>query len=216
MVTTSFPVSMLESTHIPVSETSTKPEPGDILERAQAGDSDAFTELYLRHRKRVFLICMRMVHDSSLAEDLTQETFIQLHRKLASFRGDAAFTTWLYRITFNIVLMHLRKNVLPVISLDHTIVGISDEQFECRIGAPDSDQVGVICRLDLERALATLPPGYRNIFLLHDVHGFQHEEIATMAGCTPGTSKSQLHMARRALRGALNPRRARASLLKFG
>jgi RNA polymerase sigma-70 factor (ECF subfamily) len=177
--------------------------------RAQAGDPDAFSELYLQHKKRVFVICKRIVHDFTLAEDLTQETFLQLHRKLSSFRGEAAFTTWLYRMTFNIVLMHLRKQVVQVISFDHMTINIADEPFERDMGALDPSQVGVIDRLSLERALAALPPGYRNVFLLHDFHGFQHSEIASMQDCTLGNSKSQLHKARRALRGALTMRATR-------
>jgi RNA polymerase sigma-70 factor, ECF subfamily len=203
METTYFPVSLFDSTEVPVLAASAKLALDDVLVRAQAGDPDAFSELYLQHKKRVFLICMRMVRDFPLAEDLTQETFMQLHRKLASFRGDAAFTTWLYRMTFNTVLMHLRKHSISSISLDHMIINIADEPFARVVGTPDSDQVGVIDRLALERALATLPPGYRNIFLLHDLHGFEHHEIASIEGCTLGNSKSQLHRARRALRGAL-------------
>jgi RNA polymerase sigma-70 factor (ECF subfamily) len=204
MVTATSPVSLRKSTRGPVLADSTRPNLDVVLVHAQAGDPGAFSELYVQHYERVVSICMRMVHDLSLAEDLAQETFIQLHRKLASFRGDAAFTTWLHRMTFNIVLMHLRKHVIPVISLDSKATGIRDERRG--IGAPDSHQVGVVDRLALERALATLSPGRRNIFLLHDVHGFQHREIASIEGCTSGNSKSQLHMARRALRDALTTR----------
>jgi RNA polymerase sigma-70 factor (ECF subfamily) len=183
--------------------TPAKHSAGDILTRAQAGDHDAFSELYLRHKKRVFSICMRMVHDSSLAEDLTQETFIQLHRKLATFRGDSAFTTWLHRMTVNIALMHLRKPVLPVVSLDHLMTAIPEEHVGRNFGTCDRRQTGVVDRVAIDRAVATLAPGYRDVFLLHDVHGFEHSEIASMQDCTLGNSKSQLHKARRALRYAL-------------
>jgi RNA polymerase sigma-70 factor (ECF subfamily) len=174
------------------------------LTRAQAGDPDAFSELYLRHKKRVFSICMRMVHDPSLAEDLTQETFIQLHRKLATFRGDSAFTTWLHRMTVNITLMHLRKPVLPVVSLDDLMTVIPEEHVGRNFGTFDRRQTGVVDRVAIDRAVATLAPGYRDVFLLHDVHGFEHSEIASIQECTLGNSKSQLHKARRALRCALS------------
>jgi RNA polymerase sigma-70 factor (ECF subfamily) len=176
----------------------------EVLVLAQAGDPDAFSKLYLRHKKRVFSICMRMVHDFPLAEDLAQETFIQLHRKLASFRGDSAFTTWLHRMTVNVVLMHLRKRVLPVVSLDQIMTDIPEEHVGRSFGTCDRRQTGVVDRIAIERAVATLAPGYRYFFLLHDVHGLEHREIATMKGCSLGNSKSQLHKARRALRDALS------------
>jgi len=204
-----LPVSLLDSTHIP--------EPGfkrlaspiklrldDVLVQAQAGNPDAFAALYYRHKKRIFSLCMRMVHDSFLAEDLMQETFVQLHRKLSTFRGDSVFTTWLHRMTVNIVLMHLRKRALPVVSLDNLMTDHSDGHYRRGFAATDLRQVGVVDRLTIDRAVATLAPGYRNIFLLHDVHGFEHREIASMEGCSLGNSKSQLFKARRALRGALS------------
>jgi RNA polymerase sigma-70 factor, ECF subfamily len=204
-----LPISLLDSTHIPASRCKRLASPiklqrDQVLVQAQAGDADAFTTLYLRHQKRVFSICIRMVHDFSLAEDLMQETFAQLHRKIATFRGDSAFTTWLHRMTVNIVLMHLRKRALPVVSLDNLMADNSDEHFRREFGVSDSRQVEVVDRLTIDRAVATLPPGYRNIFLLHDVHGFEHREIASMEGCSLGNSKSQLFKARRALRGTLS------------
>jgi RNA polymerase sigma-70 factor, ECF subfamily len=209
MATTTHPISLVDSTSIQEAEcghraASARTRIGDILIRAQAGDPDAFSELYLRHKKRVFSVCMRMVHDPSLAEDLTQETFIQLHRKLATFRGDSAFTTWLHRMTVNIALMHLRKPVLPVVSLDDLMTAIPEEHVGRNFGTSDRRQTGVVDRVAIERAVATLAPGYRDVFLLHDVHGFEHSEIASMQECTLGNSKSQLHKARRALRYALS------------
>jgi RNA polymerase sigma-70 factor, ECF subfamily len=207
-VTPSLPIPSLDSNHIPEPRckrlvSRSNPRLDDVLVLAQAGDPDAFTTLYFRHKKRVFSLCLRMVHDSFLAEDLMQETFIQLHRKLATFRGDSVFTTWLHRMTVNIVLMHLRKRALPVVSLDNLMDDHNDEHFRRGFGASDLRLVGVVDRLTIDRAVATLAPGYRNIFLLHDVHGFEHREIASMEGCSLGNSKSQLHKARRALRGAL-------------
>jgi RNA polymerase sigma-70 factor, ECF subfamily len=179
----------------------------DPLTRARAGDPDGFAELYLHHKRRVFSICMRMVHDFQIAEDLTQETFLQLHRKLATFRGDSAFTTWLHRMTVNTVLMRLRKRTLPVISLDHMMTGAADaEHGERGFCICDPRQASVLDRLTIDRAIAALPPGYRNVFLLHDVQGLEHREIASIEGCSVGNSKSQLHMARRALRSALTAR----------
>jgi len=178
--------------------------------QAQAGDDEAFARLYLQHKKRVFSICWRMVHDFSQAEDLTQETFLQLHRKLATFRGDAAFTTWLHRITVNTVLMHLRKHALPVVSLDYLMTTIPEEHVGSGIGIRDMSQVGVVDRVSIDRAAVNLAPGYRSTFLLHDVHGFQHKEIASILNCTLGNSKSQLHKARRVLRRVLSPQAGQA------
>lgn len=161
----------------------------------------------MEHRRRVFAICMRMVRDFPLAEDLTQEAFLQVHRRIAMFRGDSAFTTWLHRLAVNTVLMYLRKRALSVVSLDHLMEDVPDERVGRSFGARDLMQAGVADRLDLDRALANMAPGYRSIFLLHDIHGFDHTEIATMLNCTRGNTKSQLHKARRVLRGALGTKR---------
>jgi len=146
---------------------------------------------------------MRMVRDYALAEDLTQEAFLQLHRKIASFRGDSAFTTWLHRMAVNTVLMHLRKRALAVVSLDRLMEDVPEERAGRSFGARDLMQAGVVDRLAIERAIDTMAPGYRSIFILHDLHGFDHGEIASMLKCTRGNTKSQLHKARRILRGAL-------------
>jgi RNA polymerase sigma-70 factor (ECF subfamily) len=144
-----------------------------------------------------------MVRDHALAEDLTQEAFLQLHRKIASFRGDSAFTTWLHRLAVNTVLMHLRKRALAVVSLDHLMEDVPEERAGRSFGARDLLQAGVVDRLAIERVIDTMAPGYRSIFLLHDIHGFDHGEIASMLKCTRGNTKSQLHKARRILRGTL-------------
>jgi RNA polymerase sigma-70 factor (ECF subfamily) len=150
-----------------------------------------------------------MVRDFSLAEDLTQETFLHLHRKLTSFRGESLFTTWLHRMTFNIVLMRLRKRVLPIVSLDQMMTDIPEDYVGRGFGTCDRRQTGVVDRVTIERAVDTLAPGYRKFFLLHDVHGLEHREIASMEGCSVGNSKSQLHKARRALRWALSAQAGR-------
>ena len=208
MATLTFPISLLDSTCIPSLGCRPSQAQGgrgqtDAVSRAQAGDQDAFSELYVRHKKHVFSICMRMVRDFSLAEDLTQETFLQVHRKLASFRGDSIFSTWLHRLAVNTVLMHMRKRVLAVVSLDHLMENVPEERAGRSFGTRDLTQAGVIDRLAIDRAVATMAPGYRNVFLLHDVHGFDHGEIASMLECSCGNTKSQLHKARRVLRGAL-------------
>jgi RNA polymerase sigma-70 factor (ECF subfamily) len=215
MVTSTLPVSSLDSNPIPAASRRQRPaspaksSSDDILARAQAGDPEAFSQLYLLHKNRVFTICMRMVRDFSLAEDLTQETFLQLHRKLACFRGESLFTTWLHRMTVNIVLMGLRRGALPVVSLDQLMTDVPETHAGRSFGAYDRTQTGVVDRITIERALNALAPGYRKFYLLHDVHGLGHREIASMEGCSQGTSKSQVFKARRALRSALSAQAAR-------
>jgi RNA polymerase sigma-70 factor (ECF subfamily) len=208
MLTSTFPVSLLNSASIPALGCERLQPPAesseaDAVTRAQAGSHDAFSELYAQHKRRVFAICMRMVRDPSLAEDLTQESFLQMHRKLGSFRGDSVFTTWLHRLAVNTVLMHLRKRVLSVVSLDQLMANFPEQRAGRGFGTRDLTQAGAVDRLAIDRAVATLAPGYRSIFLLHDVQGFDHNEIASMLKCTCGNTKSQLHKARRMLRGAL-------------
>jgi len=181
----------------------------DVISRARDGDLDAFSELYSQHKRRVFSVCMRIVCDTALAEDLTQDTFLQVFRKIGAFRGDSVFTTWLHRVAVNTVLMHLRKRALTVVSLDH-LMSSGDEQHAGRsFGTRDLAQAGIVDRMAIERAVSALAPGYRSVFLLHDVEGFEYGEIAAMLKCSCGNTKSQLHKARRALRGALVVRRNR-------
>ncbi len=174
-----------------------------ILASAQAGDHHAFAHLYSLHKRRIYSLCLRMVGNVAEAEDLTQEAFLQLHRKIATFRGDSAFSTWLHRLSINVVLMHLRKKGLPLMSLDEAMEPTHDDGPGRSFGAPDLSLTGSIDRLALERAVAALPAGYRLIFVLHDVEGFEHNEIAAMLDCSVGNSKSQLHKARLKLRDAL-------------
>lgn len=213
MVASALPLLSLESAHVLDSKrthlvTPARSMQDDLLARAQAGDEDAFSKLYQQHKRRVLSICMNMVHNFSLAEDLMQETFLQVHRKLASFRAESAFTTWLHRITVNIVLMHLRKRALPVVSLDELMANVPGEHIGRGVPMHDLAQVGVIDRVAIDRATLNLAPDYRSFFLLHDVHGFQHKEIACMLDCTLGRSKTQLHKARRELRCVLAKRSA--------
>ena len=140
-----------------------------------------------------------MVHNPEEAEDLTQESFMQLFRKINTFRGDSAFSTWLHRLTVNIVLMRIRKKKLNQISIDEEPE--DNESFPKKeFGSDDTRLTGTIDRLTLEKAVAALPEGYRTIFVLHDIEGYEHHEIAELVGCSIGNSKSQLFKARLRLR----------------
>ena len=174
----------------------------ELVRRAQQGDGDAFARLYETHKSRVYGICLRITRERAEAEDCAQEAFLQCYQKLSTFRGDSALSTWLYRLTVNVVLMRLRTNRGAPISLD---TGSHDEDpressvlNSCPV--EDLSLVGAIDRIALRRALRRLPPGYRTIFLLHDVQGKAHSEIARELGCSIGNSKSQLHQARVRLR----------------
>jgi RNA polymerase sigma-70 factor, ECF subfamily len=175
----------------------------DVLSLAQAGDHHAFAQLYSVHKRRIYSLCLRMVGNVAEAEDLTQEAFLQLHRKIATFRGDSAFSTWLHRLAINVVLMHLRRKGLSLVSLDEAMDPVPDEGPGRSFGAPDLALTGSIDRLALQRAIDDLPAGYRLIFVLHDIEGYEHNEIASMLDCSIGNSKSQLHKARLKLRDAL-------------
>jgi RNA polymerase sigma-70 factor (ECF subfamily) len=174
-----------------------------ILAKAQGGDHAAFAQLYSVHKRRVYSLCLRMLGNVAEAEDLTQEAFLQLHRKIATFRGDSAFSTWLHRLTINVVLMHLRRKGLNLISLDEALDPSPDHGPTRSFGAPDLRLTGSIDRMTLEKAVENLPAGYRLIFVLHDIEGYEHNEIATLLDCSIGNSKSQLHKARMKLREAL-------------
>ncbi|SPF37871.1 Sigma-24, ECF subfamily [Candidatus Sulfotelmatobacter kueseliae] len=180
----------------------------DAIERAKQGDAEAFQALYDKHKRRVYSLCLRMTANVAEAEDLTQEAFLQLYRKIATFRGESAFSTWLHRLSVNVVLMHLRKKGLPVVSLEETTQGTEEDSPKKDFGTQDLALAGSIDRLQLQRAVEDLPPGYRTIFVLHDVEGYEHNEIAEIVGCSIGNSKSQLHKARMKLRDLLKMNRA--------
>jgi len=179
----------------------------EAIEKAKQGDAEAFEVLYNLHKRRVYSLCLRMTANAAEAEDLTQEAFLQLFRKIGTFRGESAFSTWLHRMAVNVVLMQLRKKSLPVVPLEDT-VETEEEAPKKELGGADLKLAGSIDRLQLERAIERLPPGYRTIFVLHDVEGFEHNEIADIAGCSIGNSKSQLHKARIKLRDLLKTSRA--------
>lgn len=165
-------------------------------------DMEAFEEIYHLHNKRVYSICFRMVRNAAEAEDLTQQVFIQLFRKLHTFRGESSFTTWLHRLTVNQVLMHFRRRVVK------TEKTTEDGSTPIRIvsGTENPSRMALLDRIALNQAIGQLPPGYRMVFILHDVEGFDHDQIGRMLGCAVGTSKSQLHKARQRLRQLLTGR----------
>src|ERR1700676_5588960 len=176
----------------------------EAIRHAQSGDAAAFEFLYALHGRRVYALCLRMVGNPADAEDLMQEAFLQLFRKIGTFRGESAFSTWLHRMTVNVVLMRLRKKSLPTDSLEETLEPDAENSGPKRdVGAPDLRLSGAVDRVNLERSIEKLPPGYRTVFVLHDVQGYEHIEIADIMGCSVGNSKSQLHKARTRLRDLL-------------
>jgi RNA polymerase sigma-70 factor (ECF subfamily) len=183
----------------------------EAIERAKQGDAAAFEVLYNLHKRRVYSLCLRMTTNTAEAEDLTQEAFLQLFRKIGTFRGESAFSTWLHRMAVNVVLMQLRKKGLQLVPLDEENEG-EEETPKKDYGAQDNVLAGSIDRLQLKNAIDRLPPGYRSIFVLHDVEGFEHNEIADMVGCSIGNSKSQLHKARMKLRELLKTSRAEKAI----
>jgi RNA polymerase sigma-70 factor (ECF subfamily) len=184
--------------------TNTVPSAFDLIKRAQEGDSDAFGTLFQAHKSRIYSVCLRMICNAAEAEDLTQDSFLQAFRKIGKFRGDSAFSTWLHRIAVNTVLMHFRKRVLCHVSLDEPY-NCDGAKLRHEYGARDKNLAGCIDRVALARAMKQLPPGYRTIFLLHEVEGYEHQEIAEMLSCTVGNSKSQLYKARLRFRELLAP-----------
>jgi RNA polymerase sigma-70 factor (ECF subfamily) len=191
--------------HVTAAETETNQTPDyGLAQAAAAGDMQAFEQLYQRHSRRVYSLCLRMTGNVSEAEDLTQEVFIQLFRKIGSFRGESAFTTWLHRLTVNQVLMHFRKRS---VKLEQT-TDEGDTPVQIVRGTENPNAMPVVDRIALDKAIKQLPPGYRTVFILHDIEGHEHEEIARMLGCSVGTSKSQLHKARMKLRDLLRQQNA--------
>src|SRR5689334_11570869 len=178
----------------------------ELTQAAAKGNMMAFEEIYQRHHRRVYSICLRMLQNAYEAEDLTQDVFIQLYRKIGSFRGDSAFTTWLHRMTVNQVLMHFRKRTVKFEKT--TEEGETPTQIVS--GTENPFKMPIVDKIALENAIDQLPAGYKNVFMLHDVEGFEHEEVAKILGCSVGTSKSQLHKARlklqKLLRKKANPR----------
>ena len=176
--------------------------PEENVRLAAAGDLNAFEDIYRTYHRRVYSRCLRMTRNVSEAEDLTQDVFVQLFRKLKTFRGESSFSTWLHRMTVNAVLMHFRK---PVVKSEQTTYDC-DDQHEIFSGRQTAGTFSVLDRISLDEALAKLAPGYRAVFILHDVEGYEHSQIGEILGCSVGTSKSQLHKARLRLRTLLRKR----------
>ena len=197
-----FDAPAVRTLHVPVQTAEVVSEDASDLELcrlAANGNIAAFERIYERYHRRTYSLCLRMTSSQTEAEDLTQEVFIQLFRKIGSFRGDSAFSTWLHRLTVNQVLMHFRRR-----SVKNERTSDDGEMPEQTVrGTADPNRMAVVDRIALKNAIAELPNGYRNVFILHDVEGFEHEEVARLMGISVGTSKSQLHKARLKLRALL-------------
>lgn len=171
----------------------------ELTQRASEGDMEAFELIYQKYNRRVFSLCLRVTQNVSTSEDLAQEVFIQLFKRIGSFRGESAFTTWLHRLTLNHVLMHFRKGHIRRESTPDD----GDMPVEAVRGTENPERMALVDRIELDNAIAQLPPGYRAVFILHDVEGHEHHEIGRILDCSVGTSKSQLHKARMKLRRLL-------------
>jgi RNA polymerase sigma-70 factor, ECF subfamily len=201
-------ISATEANVIPVTRSKGRDDSQlSLVQRAQSGDEEAFATLFQQHKGRVYSVCLLMTKDVAEAEDLTQEAFLQVFRTIGSFRGEAAFSTWLYRVAVNTVLMKLRQRKPTVtVSLDEPVDSDSPSLYR-EIGRNDPDLVGVVDRITLRRALQELPEGCRAIFTLHEIEGYQHHEIAELLDCSIGNSKSQLHKAKMKMRDLLFPKK---------
>src|SRR5258708_11703629 len=174
----------------------------DRITRAQEGDSDAFAWLFHAHKARVYSVCLRLTNNTAEAEDLTQDAFVQVLRKLATFRGDSALSTWLYRIAVNTVLMRFRKKALRQVSLDEPF-NQDAKVVRREYGSRDDRLTGCVDRIALARAIKELPDDHQTIFLLHEVEGYEHQEISELLDCSVGNSQSQLHKAKLRIREVL-------------
>ena len=175
----------------------------EAIQLAQRGGAEGFERLFHLYSRRVYGQCLRMVRNTTDAEDLMQDAFLQLFRKIHTFRDESGFSTWLHRVTLNVVLMRLRRKKVVEISLEND--NEEEDSHRKEFGILDPVLSGAIDRLNLNRVLGELAPGYRKTFMLHDVEGYEHHEIAKILGCSIGNSKSQLHKARMQLRSLLQP-----------
>ena len=171
-----------------------------LAERCRAGDVEAFETLYREHSSRLFGLTVRMLGSRTDAEDMLQDIFLTAHRKLQSYRGDARLGTWLFRLATNLCLDHLRSKAAR---MSHATSSLDADNAAEQASPSPGAVLGTVQHIDLERAVAKLPPGCRSAFLLHDVEGFEHREVASMLGISEGTSKSQVHKARLKLRKSL-------------
>ena len=171
-----------------------------LARSAAQGVMGAMSDLYVRYNRRVYAVCFAMTHNAAEAEDLTHEVFIHLFRKIGSFRGESQFGSWLHRLTVNLVLMHFRR---PAIRREQAT---DDPEKKFSPGSARNSVGGQLAdKIALDSALSQLPAGCRSVFVLFEVVGYKHDEIADMLGCSVGTSKSQLHRARARLRRLLEP-----------
>lgn len=168
----------------------------ELARRCRQGDATAFEELYRAHAGRLYNLVFRMAGSAQEAEDLLQEVFLHAHRKLAGFRGESSLGTWLYRLAVNLCLDHLRGRQVRMSRATDSL----DAEGADEPAAPAPIVPSAISRIDLDRAIARLPEGCRAAFVLHDIEGFEHNEVARLLGVTEGTSKSQVHKARMKLR----------------
>lgn len=168
-----------------------------LAERCRQGDFDAFESLYREHASRLFSLAVRMLGNKTDAEDMLQEIFLTAHRKLQSYRGDARLSTWLFRLATNLCLDHLRSKSTR---MTQATSSLDDDNAMEPVSTSPGAVLGTVQNIDMERAVAKLPQGCRAAFLLHDVEGFEHREVAAMLGISEGTSKSQVHKARLKLR----------------
>ena len=177
---------------------------------AAAGDMEAFEKIYRRYHKRVYSLCLRMTRNVSQKEDLAQDVFVQVFRKIKTFRGESSFSTWLHRLAVNQVLMQFRK---PAEKREETT---EDGHLPLQIsaGTENPKKMAILDRVWLNEAISQLPQGYRTVFILHDVEAYEHHEIGRLLGCAVGTSKSQLHKARMRLRALLIASRSRKSIAR--
>lgn len=192
----------------------------ETIRRAQAGDESAFAELYSKHKQRIHFLCLKMTQDHAQAEDLTQDTFLCAHQKINLFRGDSAFSTWLYRIATNMTLMSFRKKKVPTIPIEELSEQMSHNADFCAshpaephfLAQIDGQLEQVPNRLDLGRAIKALAPGQKRVFILKFIEGYEHNEIAESVGCSVGNCKSQLYKARQKVAQALRSKRTRGGI----
>lgn len=206
MMAMTWTVDRAGSVQIGTPEAAPATDDATLVRLAAAGDARAFERLYRRHVSRIYGLCVRLVDgDRSKADQYTQDAFVRAWEKLGSFRGESQFSTWMHRLTVNLVLGEHRL-LKRWVSFEDLPAGADadDEGADLADHAVSHPQQQIGERMDLERAIAKLPKGARAVLLLHDVEGYQHEEIATLTGIAVGTSKAQLHRARKLMKGMLS------------
>ncbi|HLW55585.1 MAG TPA: sigma-70 family RNA polymerase sigma factor [Candidatus Angelobacter sp.] len=175
----------------------------EAIGRAQSGDNTGFAYLYTAHRKRVYIVCLRILRNPHDAEELTQQVFLLALRKIAAFRGEASFSTWLHRVAVNTAVTFLRRRKTDEIGQERSDPEAKGSDGSAELGGSDLSMVGMVDRLNLVRAISQLPADSRRAFLLHDVMGYAHGEIAERVGCSAPCSRLQVHRARKRLRRLL-------------